>query len=159
MAVIKLPNITARKAKLSDIKQILLLAHEFYKEFIGEEVGEFSFEYVGKIAATIISGKNSAVFLISNAENEAVGMFYVYTTTSYFNPDIMVTEAHHMFIKPEYRKTSAVKVMLKAIREWAKNKDTIWMRDKRTEESIRYKVYKKEEKWQTLSQQWPSRVG
>ena len=149
--MIKLTNIICRKAKLTDIKDIILMAHEFYLEFIGKDNGDFDFEHVGIIAGKIIAGNDMAIFLVYD-ETKPVGMFYIYLSKAYFNPKISCTEVHHMYLQKKYRNSSAVKVMLKAIREWAKNKKAFWLRDKRTEDSIEYRIYKGDEKCQTQLQ-------
>ena len=150
--MIKLHNITSRKASLKDIKDIVCMAFDFFSEFVLAATEDFNFDYVGKAAANIIVGKDQEIFLIHDPEAGTVGMFYVYLAPAYFNPEIKVCEAHHLYLKPEYRNTSAVKVMYNTIREWAKNKGTFWLRDKKTSESIQYIIYKGEEKCQIQSQ-------
>jgi len=150
----KIPNITARKAKIDkeDIKDILLMAHSFYKEFINEKEDNFDFEFVAQTARDIINGKDSVLFLIDNSKDSPIGMVFVYIAPAYYNPKVKVVEAHHLFLKKDYRKGSAVKVMYNAIRDWARNKKTFWHRDASKKNELRYKMYKGDEKCQLTQQ-------
>jgi hypothetical protein len=149
--MIKIPGITCRKAQVvkDDIKSILMLSLDFYREFIGQDEDNFKYDHVAQLARTIINSPDSGILLVFN-KGTPIGMAFICLGRAYFNPDIRITEAHQLYLLKEYRQGSAIKVLVNTIREWAKNKKAFWLRDSRGNNSIKYKIYNGDkESWQT----------
>lgn len=139
----KIPNITCRKAKMNkeDVTALLKLSYEFFKESIPAPDEDFDGEFVAKQILKFINLCDSEILMVNNGEL-AIGMAVVYTGPAYYNQSKKVVDAHGLYIKKEYRDTSATRVLLTAIREWAKNKKLPWIRMIATSDKMRIKTYK-----------------
>ena len=143
--MIKLANIKVRKATIEDAKNVLMMAYEFYNEFIGGPKEDFDTKTIAEYFRNVINMKDGEIFVAQNGTSDLLGMVFVMLSPAYYNPNKRVVEEHHLYIKPDYRHSSVTKVLLQAIKEWAKNKRVPWIRAGITPDyKLKFKVYKGE---------------
>jgi len=133
-------NITVRKAKMNDLRDLLRMSYEFFLETMEGAEYEFSSEDVSEQIVTYLKNDNAAAF-IAEHEGSAIGFVGVYVAPAYYNKKINVVSDHSMYVDPDYRNGSAVKCIVAAVKNWAKSKNAFWFRAKIVD-GKRYKIQK-----------------
>ncbi len=121
----KVKDITIRKAKIEDIEEIAGFAYHMYLEVMDSPEEDFDSNVIGEMALDFINRKDRDILIVENGK--AIGMSAVWLSPCYYNRARQVTDAQHIYIDPAYRKSSAIRVLVAGIKNWASNKKAPWI--------------------------------
>jgi len=125
----KIAGIKVRKASMEDIKELLVMGHEFFKETMDERSDSYDARFVAEQATHLINTDGMEILVAENG-GSLVGCLALMEVPAYYNKDIKVVADHHFWINKGYRNSSVTKTMLQAARNWAANRGLRWFRAK-----------------------------
>lgn len=125
----KIKGIKVRRAKLEDLKDLLGISYEFFLESMEAGEDEFNAEDVMQHILEYLNADHADVLVAENGTG-IVGTIALQVAPAYYNHTKFVVSDHHFWVDPDYRNSSVVKCLVSAAKNWAKLRDSLWLRAK-----------------------------
>lgn len=159
----KKANITVRIAKFErgDIARLINETELMYKDLGFESQGiKYDHTHVGVCIGKIIADENQAIFLAEDGP-ELIGFVLCVKSPSIFSADSKMVLDSAWWLREEYREGSAIKQLMAAVRNWAKNLGCGWYHAHLTNKKLRIKdMQRKEGKlWEQAQQSAQQPLG
>lgn len=148
----KKANITVRRARFErgDIARLIVAVEELYKDlqFIEQGIG-YDPVAVGSHLGSVLANDHQAVFIAEDGD-QMIGFVLCFIAPSIFDGVTPMVTDGAWWLKPEYREGSAIKQLMSAIKNWAKNNNSGWLHAHLTNKKLRIKsmrISNKEGAW------------